>query len=407
MRRLYENIISQELEQYRQMIFLTGPRQVGKTTLSKQCAERKYTSRYLNWDNIADREVMLAGTPALINLFPAQNILTDTQKPQLLIFDELHKYSRWKSLLKGYFDQLSPNYKFIVTGSAKLNVYRRGGDSMMGRYLLHRIHPFSLAECLHFADINLQKETRAPKKPSEEIWQNLFYFGGFPEPFLKADERFAKQWHKLRQEQLFHEDLRDLKQIHEISQIELLAELLKHQVGSTVKYSELAKKIRVSEPTTRQWIDALNQIYYCFSIKPWSNNVTRSLLKEPKIYLWDWSIIDDKGARIENFVACHLLKAVHFWTDAGLGDYDLHYLRDKDKREVDFLITKNKKPWLLLEAKASANHSLNPHLLHFAKQINPSHVLQAAYDLPYVNKDCFALEKPMIVPLQTLLSQLV
>ena len=173
-----------------------------------------------------------------------------------------------------------------------------------------------------------------------EQFQQLIDFGGFPEPFLKNNERFANQWHRLRQTQMIQEDIRALSQIQEIAQLGMLADVLIAQAGQLISYTSLANQINASIPTVQRWIKSLEAFYYCFTLRPWSKNVKRSLRKEPKIYLWDWSNIEDKGARCENMVAAHLLKAVHFWQDSGLGEYDLYFLRDKEKREVDFLVTK-------------------------------------------------------------------
>lgn len=404
MERIYLPVIKQHLASYRQMVFLAGPRQAGKTTLSKSCLDDQYILRYLNWDVVKDRAEILGGIDNLSKSFKTEVLKAKARIP-ILIFDEIHKYRAWKSLLKGYFDTFENEGRIIVTGSAKLDVYRKGGDSMMGRYFLYRVHPLSVSECLQNA--NYETEYSHPKQVDEETWQKLFTYGGFPEPFLNNDELFYRRWQKLRHHQLFKEDIRDLTKVHEIARLELLAELVKENVSHPLEYASLAKKVQVSEPTIKKWLSILNSVYYCFTIRPWKKNITRSLIKKPKIYLWDWSIIEDKGARIENFVACHLLKAVQFWTDIGFGEYQLYFIRDKDKKEVDFLITKDQKPWVMVEVKSSPNNHISKNLHHFHKILNTPHTFQAVYDMPYVERDCFAQGKPTIVPLRTLLSQLV
>lgn len=404
MKRIYQDIISEHLTQQRQMVFLSGPRQAGKTTLSRACVTSSTPSLYLNWDNISHRELILSGIENIIEQLHV-DVLKSSDETPIIIFDEIHKYSKWKTLLKGYFDSLQETCRIIVTGSAKLNIYRQGGDSMMGRYFLYRIHPLSVAEISGRKDFS--KEYCMPSTISSEQWENLITYGGFPEPYLNATPRFYNRWINLKNEQFFQEDLRDLSKIYDLKRVELLSQLLIRQIGSTTKYSELAKKIQVSEPTIRNWIVTLENLYYCFSIQPWSTNISRSLLKEPKIYLWDWSVINDYGAKIENLVASHLLKACQFLTDIGLGKYSLYYLRDKDKNEVDFLVTKNEEPWLMVEVKSSNNKRLNPVITHFNNQLNVPHVFQVVASLDYIDKDCFSLEKPMIVPLKTFLSQLV
>lgn len=404
MKRIYQTIITQQLEEHRQMAFLSGPRQAGKTTLAKNSLLSEQPSLYLNWDSQEDREMILSGIKNIYGQLEPDKLQANNIPPTI-IFDEIHKYRDWKSMLKGYFDTLPSPCRIIVTGSAKLNIYRRGGDSMMGRYFLYHIHPLSVAEIL--GRNYTSSEIIAPKPLNNTQWDNLLQFGGFPEPYLQANPSFYQRWSNLRYEQLFREDLRDLSKIQEITRLELLAKLLSYQIGSTTKYSELAKKIRSTEPTVRKWVNILKNVYYCFSLSPWHKNITRSLIKEPKYYLWDWSTIEDEGAKIENFTASHLYKAVQFWTDIGLGKYELYYLRDKDKREVDFLITKNEKPWIMVEAKKSSKAKINPHLEHFNQQLQVPHVFQAAYDMPFIDKNCFSLKRPMIVPLITLLSQLV
>ncbi len=201
--------------------------------------------------------------------------------------------------------------------------------------------------------------------------------------------------------------MRDLTRIQELGQIRMLAELIKEQAGELTSYTSYANKINVSVDTVRRWIETLKAFYYCFTIQPWSTNIGRSLIKAPKIYLWDWSFLNDPGARAENFIASQILKAVHFWTDRGLGDYALHFLRDKEKREVDFLVTKDGKPWFLVEAKASNNKSISDSLYYFQTATKAPFAFQVVIDMDYVQKDCFSADKPIIVPAKTFLSQLI
>ncbi len=402
MKRIYEQLLIEHFAHFRQMAFLAGPRQVGKTTVTEQTEEQAALSRYFTWDDFADRDKILSGHETLLEDIPLDTVLTE--KP-LLAFDEIHKYKHWKTFLKGLFDKYKKQLSILVTGSSRLDVFRKSGDSLMGRYFLYHVHPLSVAEILR-TDLP-KKLSSPPAKISTADWEHLFEFGGFPEPFLKHDKRFYNRWQNLRREQLFKEDIRELANIQELSQLEMLAELLKQQASQLVSYSNLAVKTRVSDPTIRRWIKTLETFYYCFTIKPWSKNISRSLIKEPKIYLYDWSVIEDKGAKLENFVASHLLKAVQFWTDTGEGKFALYFLRDKDKREVDFLVTQNEQPWLMVEVKTSGKEPLSKSLLHFQAQLKAPHVLQVAFDLPYIEHDCFALQEPKIVPLKTFLSQLI
>jgi predicted AAA+ superfamily ATPase len=267
------------------------------------------------------------------------------------------------------------------------------------------MHPLSLAELLN-TKLN-KSEVRTPKKIDKESFQHLLNFGGFPEPYLKNSSQFFYRWRRLRSEQFFYEDMRDFSRIYEIGQVRVLADLLISCIGTTLNYSWLAKNVNVSVDTIRRWIKTLESLYFCFTVRPWFRNIPKSLRKQPKVYLWDWSSTSDKGSRSENFVASQLLKAVHFWTDIGFGDYELYYVRDKSKKEVDFLIVKNQKPWFLVEVRSSEKTGLNPNLEYYQNLLNAKHAFQVVLESDYVNHDCFAEKKPIQVPAATFLSQLV
>lgn len=401
MRRIYQELISQHLSNLRQMIFLMGPRQVGKTTLSLESTAQWLKHLYFNWDNPADKLLFIEGPNAIARQAGLDEL---TESIPVLIFDEIHKFGKWKNFLKGFFDLYEKKTKIIVTGSARLNIYKKGGDSLMGRYFYYRIHPLSVAEIA--SPLLIQEEIRAPAPISESDWAALLEHGGFPEPFIQRSKAFSRRLRTIRKDQLFREDIRDGTRIQELSQLEILAELLRKQAAESMDYQSLAKKVGVSIDTTRRWLEVLKSFYYCFSIQPWSKNITRSLIKEPKLYLWDWSLVDEEGHRNENLVASHLLKATHFWNDRGLGDYGLYYLRTKDKIETDFLVTKNGKPWFLVEVKTKAK-GISPALYHFQKETQAPHAFQVAFDLPFVNKNCFMEKGPILVPARTFLSQLV
>ncbi len=401
MKRGYETLINDHFVQHDQMVFIMGPRQVGKTTLA-MAIENKKNIFYLNWDDLEDRDLLLAGTQSLgthLSLDKARETLP------VIIFDEIHKYSKWKQTIKGFYDRYKTQCRIIVTGSARLNVFKKGGDSLMGRYFYYRLHPLSVAELLK--QTSIETTINPPLKISDNAYQALLKWGGFPEPFLKKNQRFFTRWNRLREQQLLQEDIRELTRIQELGQMEMLAFMIKSQVGQLTSYSSFSKKIRVSVDTIRRWIPVLESLYYCFSIRPWTKNVTRSLLKEPKYYLWDWSQCQSEGARNENFIASHLLKAVHFWNDSGTGNYALYFVRDKEKREVDFLVTKENKPWVLVEVKTSDETQISKSLSYFKKQLNVPHAFQVVINADYVNKDVFEYKETVIVPARTLLSQLV
>lgn len=402
MRRIYSSVSEDHFAHYDQALFLSGPRQVGKTTIAKEVLGQTPHSLYFNWDNLDHRQLILRGPAAVAQQFPLDSV---TQQKPIICFDELHKFKDWKIFLKGFIDTYRDALNTLVTGSARLDVFNKSGDSMMGRYFLYRVHPLSVNELL--SPVHRAELIAPPQKIEDTLFDNLLRFGGFPDPFLKGAEQYYRKWQTLRHQQFFREDIRDLSTIHEMSLLEVLATLLKHQVGQLTSFASLAQKVRVSDQTIRRWLSVFESLYFCFTLQPWSKNISRSLLKEPKIYLWDWSQVKDKGQRAENFIASHLLKAIHFWNDSGLGDFGLYFLRTKDQKEVDFLVTKDSDPWLLVEVKWSHRESLSSNLLFFQKQLNTPHTLQIAFDLPYAEVDCFALKKPLIVPVKTFLSQLI
>jgi len=402
MERQYISIIKEELQQNRQMIFISGPRQVGKTTLAKQILSNKFKKYYLNWDDVNHRETILSGSDAIIALLELDQL--HNEKP-IIVFDELHKYKHWKQFLKGFFDRFENNFHIIVTGSAKMDIYKHGGDSLMGRYFNLRLHPLSVKELIGSYDPLLT--IQAPKPIEADTFEQLLQFGGFPEPYLKKDKRFHNRWQKLRLEQLVQEDIRDNSTIHELKQLEVLAIVLKKNAGQGTKYSTLAKQIRVSVDTIRRWIDILESFYYCFRVRPWYSNISNSLRKEPKTYLWDWSMVTSIGEKNENFIASHLLKACHHWSDIGLGSYELFYCRTKDQKEVDFLVSKDNKPWFLVEVKTSSKSKLSPNLSWFQKQTDAKHAFQVVMDAPYVDANVFEQNNPIKIPASTFLSQLV
>lgn len=395
--RIYDTLLAEHLARQRQMAFISGPRQVGKTTTC-----RVHGDTYIDWDNIDDRESILAGPAKLIGHYRLDRLF---KTPPVVIFDELHKFPRWKQFLKGFFDTYADRLRIIVTGSSRMDVYRHGGDSLMGRYFLYRMHPFSVAETLTQEIPDEKRIIRQPKKISPANFNALWHHGGYPEPFLKRDMHFSRRWQSLRREQLVREDIRDLTQIQQLDQLELLVKLLAGRSAQQLIYGNLANEIRVSIDTIRRWIDILVSLHLGFLIRPWFKNVSRSLRKEPKWFLRDWASIKDQGDKTETFVACHLLKAVEGWNDMGLGKFELGYLRDKEKREVDFLVARDGKPWFLAEVK-QRDESISPSLKYFQQQLGAPFAFQVVFDANYVDADCFARAGPPIaVPAQTFLSQ--
>lgn len=340
-------------------LFISGPRQVGKTTLAQSWLE-KHQGLYLNWDVSPDREQILK----LFKLpIPSR----------YLVLDEIHKYFRWKSWIKGLYDKEGKNLQVLVTGSARLDLFQRGGDSLFGRYNLLRLHPLTLGELTH------TQIPAPPQTPSEWIqgtarqslrshWEQLYRRSGFPEPFLKDDDRHHQRWSLRRRQLVIQEDIRDLTDIRDLSGLEHLALLLPERAGSVLSLNSIREELQVAHGTISAWLDVLERVYFCFRLLPYTRKIARSLKKERKVYLWDWSQLENPGARFENMAASHLLKAIHTWTDLGYGEFDLLYWRDKQKQEVDFVVTRNRKPVALIECHLSET-ALSPHLRYLGEAL--------------------------------------
>ena len=152
---------------YRKMAFLAGPRQVGKTTLAKLLLkQRETTSLYYNWDNVRQKRLLLKDPYAFEKDIPI------TKERSLVVFDEIHKYPRWKNYLKGVFDQFGAELDFLVTGSGRLNIYKKGADSLVGRFFLYTLLPLSVGEISHHSLKNVNdlfKEFPSPTKHSSNV----------------------------------------------------------------------------------------------------------------------------------------------------------------------------------------------------------------------------------------------
>lgn len=381
MKRIYEEVLRGHFHDNRQMVFLSGPRQVGKTTTARAALPQ---ARYFNYDNRADAALLLGG---VADVAADLRLHVPANARKAVIFDELHKFRRWKQFLKGFFDVYADGHRLsvLVTGSARMDAYRRGGDSLMGRFFPYRMHPLSAAEVTS-TDFAIGDILQAPKNVKASTMERLMTFGGYPEPFLKADTRFYNRWKRLRADQLFREDLRDLSRVQDLQQIRHFADLLVGRAGGLLEYASAGNEVGVSGETAKQWVRLLEAVYFCFSITPWHRNVANSLRKQPKVFLWDWSLLEDRGARRENFIASHLLKSVHWWTDNGLGEFSLHYVRDKQKREVDFLVAKDNQPFLMVEVK-SGDDNLSPALAHFHAKLQPAHSFQVVFNREYSRID--------------------
>ena len=306
------------------IVILTGPRQCGKTTLSQMLLE---DYDYLNHD-LAEHRVLL------------EQKAWDRER-RLVIFDELHKMPDWKSWLKGIYDVEGIPPAMVVTGSARLNAFRKVGDSLAGRHFNFRLHPLDLKEVLAFTDAS-----------PGEAFERLLEVGGFPEPYLTGSRRFYNRWKRSHTDLILKEDLTTLTAVRDIQSIETLIELLRRRVGSPVSANSLARDLQKSPTTIQNWLQLLVDLYVIFRVSPYHKNIARALLKEPKYYFYDNAMVQgDEGVRLENLVACALLKEAQRVVDVEGADYDLHYIRDKEGREIDFLVTSQSQPYALVEVK--------------------------------------------------------
>ena len=307
------------------MVFIGGPRQVGKTTLALSFLPEPNTKSpgYFSWDDVSDRSKLLRG-----ELPPNE---------QIIILDEIHKFTRWRNLVKGFFDKKKEEMAFLITGSARLDYYSKGGDSLQGRYHYYRLHPFSLREL-----------SAVPKKNDLDL---LLKFGGFPKPLFKLEEKFWRRWQRERLQRVIYDDIRDLETVKEISLLELLASELPQRVGSPLSVKNLKELLQVAHETIERWLKIFERMYYCFRIPPFGPPKVRAVKKEQKLYLWDWSLIEEAGPRFENFIASQLLKYCQFIEDTEGYRMELRFLRDTDKREIDFVVIKDGIPEFAVECK--------------------------------------------------------
>lgn len=352
MERTLTPLLMEDLEQ--KMILLTGPRQVGKTYLSRQLMKNFLRPVYLNYDDF---------NQALIINKASWPIDVD-----FLILDELHKKPGWKGYLKGLYDTKEVSMALLVTGSARMETFRQSGESLAGRYLPFRLHPFSVSEL---------KSHMSPQEALSLINQ----LGGFPEPLLSGSDRKASRWRNQYFVDLVREDIMDFSRIQEINTIRLMVELLRERTGSPLSLNSLAGDLQISPNTVKKYIEILESLYIVFTVRPYHRNIARSILKEPKVYFFDSAYIKgDDGARLENTTACCLLKHCHYQQDIMGKPQELHYLRTKDKREVDFIISQDNNPMEMVEVKLS-EREISKNLSYFKQRYSHIKAIQIVQNL--------------------------
>jgi uncharacterized protein len=332
LKRILEPFIKADLE--KKIIILSGPRQCGKTTLSKSLFK---TYDYFNFDNGDDRLKVLKKE-------------WDRSQP-LLILDELHKMKNWKSFLKGIYDKEGLKPKLLVTGSARMSAFKKAGDSLAGRHFNFRLHPFDLKE--------LKKS--GSKLSIEESYARLQNVGGFPEPFLSGKKNDYNRWRRSHIDLILRQDAFDLEVIRDISSLETLIHLLSERVGSTVATANLAQQISKDPKTTQKWLSLLENLFIIFKVTPYHQKISRSLKKEPKYYFYDSGLVrGDESQKLENIVACALIKEANYLEDALGYNVTMNFLKTKDGNELDFLIQiEGEKPWIIEVKLGDADISPN------------------------------------------------
>ncbi len=350
-RPLYRHIW-RELTKEKRIVLMAGARRVGKTTLAEMIAEGYANQAYLNWEIPEDR-ARLIRNPG----FFEEAERTDESAP-LVVFDEINRHRGWRRYLKGAYDRIAGDYQFLVVGSSRMDQPQRRGDSLAGRYYLLHLWPFTQAElggmsrrAEEFLGNPLQVSMERHAELAE-LWRTLSEQSGFPEPFLSGRKTSYRRWSSAYTGQLIREDIRDMTGIKAVAELETLYQLLPAQVGQLLAVPALAQGLQVAYNTIRSWLLALQRFFMVVSLAPWSRGIPRAIREGQKIYLWDAPRVTEPAARFENRVALELSRAVAGWNELGYGRFSLNFVRTKDQQEVDFIITDDGKPVLLVDARA-------------------------------------------------------
>jgi len=368
----------------RQMRLIVGPRQAGKTVFAREFLKsEKCENFYYNWDT--DRVKSRYKEDPYFYWGDSENSARDKKTHPWICFDEIHKRRKWKDVLKDAFDSFEESLRFVVTGSAKLDVFRKAGDSLAGRYLLFNLNPLSFAESVRNAcsllpaenegaRVWIERQLAQPSVPLEGL-SSLLEYGPFPEPFVRQSKIFHRRWGQNYLDRLIREDLREWTAMMDFQQLSSLSDLLPGRVGSPLSVRSLLSDLQVSHPTVKRYLQILSDFFFCFSVGPYKARIARALTQERKYYCFDYTRVSEPGFRFENFVALELKIICDLWTDAGGGPWKLHYVRTRDGRETNFLLTHRETPWLLVEAKVS-DKSMGTHHFHHSTLLGGIPVLQ-------------------------------
>ncbi|OAG27528.1 ATP-binding protein [Thermodesulfatator autotrophicus] len=375
----------------KRMIFLAGPRQIGKTTLSRlKLKELNQQNNYYNWDTLSVRQAFTRNPYFFLENIP--EVPSETQSENHFpkywtVFDEFHKHPKWKELLKGYYDELGHFIRFVVCGSARLDLYRQTGESLIGRYFLFKMFPLSPNDVIFGKSFNFQKawntENSLSFSPPSLEWKEavcqLYEISGFPEPFLQGEKSFYLRWKEAHLSLLTTEEIRDLSRISDIVRLQQLVFLLPERIGSPLSLNNLSQTLQTSYNTVKLWLSALEKVYLIFFIPPYSGRLSRTIKKEKKYYFWDWGILEDTGKKFENFLAVQLMRSISAWNEWGLGSFFLYYVRTRDGKEIDFLIIKNGNPFMLIEVKNRETNP-DPSLFYFWERLKPKFAFQVVLE---------------------------
>ena len=361
--RIVEEYAFDERLTGRHMIFLAGPRQVGKTILARNWLKKKgCASLYFNWDDLATRQAYLVNSRFFES--PARSL--NIEEPWI-VFDEIHKRNRWRDILKGAYDFFRDEFRFLITGSARLDLFRHSGDSLIGRYNLFHMLPLNIQEVTQRPRVpcflkGMESNTlsrafekqisRAVTPEIEEAFDSLLHYGPFPEPFLKQNDRFSRKWHQDYISLVVRQDLKDISRVVELDKVERLLFLMPSRIMAPLSMANLANELEVAHTTVKSWLEQLKRLYLLFSVGPWTRKISRGLKKENKWYFLDWFYAPEGAARLENMVATYLYRACLAMTDMGYGHYKLHYIRTLDKKEVDFVVVAGNRPLMAVEVKS-------------------------------------------------------